>query len=168
MKINRQRPHSNAAQTQLTALRSAATSADRLKWSDVVPPAPNPDDRAIETRVMQAIFAIRAPDDWSDLDIILVARLAAQMAALFKDEESLRAAGSLVQTGKHGDHYIRNPLLDAVATRSAQVGQLMRQLGLSVPAIDRRQLAVSGRVLDMMRVLEDDTDGLFARPVSLI
>jgi hypothetical protein len=138
MKVNRPRPPSQAAQRKVTTLRSTANSRDRLKWSEVVPPAPDPDVRAIELRVMDAIFAARAPYDWSALDIILVSRLAAQVAALLKDEEQLRRLGSLVRTGKHSDHFIRNPLLDSVATRSAQVRQLMRQLGLSVPAIDRR------------------------------
>ena len=165
MTINR-RPHSNASQTQVTTLRSAAIAADRLKWSDVVPPAPDPAVRAIELRVMDATFAARAPNDWTDLDIILVTRFAAQLAALLKDEELLRRSGSLVRSGKHNTAFIRNPLLDSVATRSCQVGQLMRQLGVSVPAVDRRQLAASGRVLDAMRVFEDDDDGLFARPTS--
>jgi phage terminase small subunit len=120
--------------------------------------------RAIELELLNAIFAARKPDDWSSLDIILVSRLAAQLAACMKDEEHLRRSGSLIRSPKNSAYAVRNPLLDAVATRSAQVGQMLRTLGLAVPAIDRRQLAASAHVLEATRVFDDDSDGLFARP----
>jgi hypothetical protein len=112
---------------------------------------------------MAAILTARAPADWSDLDLVLVSRLAGQMAGLMKDEESLRASGSLVPAGKDGDGRKRNPLLDVVATRSTLVHQLMRQLGLSVPRVDRQQFAAAARVIDKARIFDkDDADGLFA------
>jgi phage terminase small subunit len=163
MRSNRPRANPNGAQFQVATLRSAATAADRLAWPAIVPPAPDPLARATELELMGAILAARAPTDWSPLDVIIVARLAAAMAALMKDEESLRAAGSLVRSGQGGDQVKRNPMIDVVATRSALVHQLMRQLGLSVPRVDRQQFAAAARVIDKARIFDkDDADGLFA------
>jgi phage terminase small subunit len=111
---------------------------------------------------MGSIFAARAPDDWSAFDLVQVSRLAAALAALMKDEESLRAAGSLVRSGQDGDQVKRNPMIDVVATRSTLVHQLMRQLGLSVPRVDRQQFKAAVRVIDKARAFDDDADGLFA------
>jgi hypothetical protein len=129
-----------------------------------VPAAADELTRASELKIMEAVFATRAPGDWGALDVVQVSRLASAMAGLLGYEARLQAEGPLVRTAKGAK---RNPLLDAIATRHALVVSGLRQLGLAVPAVDRRQLKAAAAPLAPHRRpwdAEDDPDDLFAKP----
>jgi hypothetical protein len=111
-------------------------SAAHLVWRSLIPAANNKTEREVELCVFEATLSTRRAQDWTPIHMMLVARLAGHLAQQIQDEDTLKRSGSLIRSPKNEKHFINNPLLNVVATRQAIISQLMRQLGVSTPAID--------------------------------
>ena len=125
---------------ELAQLRTIAKSNKDTSWPGVVPPAVDDKVREMELDTYEKLIATRSPEDWTDLDLVNAARYAGHLAQQIKDEDMLKRSGSLIQSPKNPKHYLRNPLIDVLSSRQATINQLSRQLGVSLPAMDREAM----------------------------
>lgn len=126
------KPRSDSLQSELAAHARAATSTGFDWGSTNIAPIDDPELAEIAMRVANDIYASRAADDWSYVDMTLISQLANVTVELDRCEQELRACGYLLtKAGKSGLVQVRHPLTDILSYLSGRQAKLITQLSLA-------------------------------------
>ena len=137
--VKQRRTRVDTVQGALDAFRPAA----EVSWPLEIPRATDAASAAREMALFRQIVAERSTLDWSDYAVVTAARLASCTAMATALMSQLQEEGPTIMGGKHGTTAVVNPKLSAAQMLQATLTQLARQLGLAVPAIDKKALANS-------------------------
>ncbi len=84
----------------------------------------------------------RAFDDWTDSDLVDLARISKMQALVFHEMETLESEGFILMGGKRGNTPIENPRNRAISTATAGITAGLRRLGVtSMSVADKRSQA---------------------------
>lgn len=105
----------------------------------------------------------RPRDHWREFDLILLSKVCNLEADIRKNQEVLDRTGPIIQNKKGTP--VANPLVSIIDTLTRQQMAIIRSLSLNQGAGDSRLLNAHGlKAANFAKVIEDDEDGLLARP----
>lgn len=141
---------------------AAAVEVMASAHKTIMPPAGVPLD-ADEVDFFSSIIAEAPKADWTDHQIDTAALLARAMAALVREQDALKAEGSIVAKGANGDP-AENPRVGITAKLTSGILAMRRSLQLNTAAQkgdtrDTQKRRAMGRELEA-----DLSDELLARP----
>ena len=157
------KPRSDSVGAAVSVGFDLRSASNNLVWPGMIPAAINENVRQLELSAFESILFSRAPNDWSPMEIMGVARLSGHLAQQIKDEDTLKRTGGLIKSPNNDRQFIRNPMLDVVSTRQAIINQLSRQLGVSLPSIDIQVMTNKAKTSNGV-TRSDNVFSLLARP----
>jgi len=123
------------------ATEAFQSASQVIPWPADIPRSVDPADAAREQVFFGHILTERQHDDWTPLALATAARCAGAMAMSVKLQAQIDCEGPTVLGGKRGDVKVVNPAMNGYQMLQSSIVQLLRQLGLASPTVDKRQLA---------------------------
>ena len=139
--ITAPKPRRIRSDTVQGATEAFQSASQVIEWPADIPRSLAPADAARELVFFNIIIAERQHDDWSPLAVITAARCAGAMALSARLQSQIDSEGPTLLGGKRGDVKVVNPAMNGYQMMQASLTQLLRQLGLASPTVDKRQLA---------------------------
>lgn len=126
------KPRSDSLQAELVA-HQKVTTLKGFDWASTnIAQIDDIELAEIAMRVANDIYASRAAEDWSYVDLTLISQLANVTVELDRCEQQLRACGYLLEKeGKSGVVQVRHPLTDILSYLSGRQAKLITQLALA-------------------------------------
>lgn len=152
------------AKKQRLGLNSTSTLVQAIgTLSDAIPIPAGVVLRSDEELVIWSQFtSTRAPGDWRDFDLLLVAKMVRAEADIRKYQLVIDKAGPLLKTDKGTP--IVNPLVSVVDSLQRQQLAIVRSMSMTQTESDPRTLNAGGKNQQGYRKTMDDMDNLIARP----
>ena len=137
------KPRRTRTDTIQGATEAFQSASQVIEWPADIPRSLASADAARELVFFNIILTERQHDDWTPLALVTAARCAGAMALSVRLQAQIDSEGPTLLGGKNGDVRVVNPAMTGFQMLQSSIVQLLRQLGLASPTVDKRQLANS-------------------------